>query len=204
MVNEELARIQAESLAETAVNAHAALVAQLENDLNANFEKELTKEKEKAKALEKLAEEVKVELDRLKTEREDEHNSLIKEHAAVESEMEVLSRLRHELEEQLQSLMSNKLEISFERDKINKLRQEAESQNQVIAQLQYELEVERKAMYLARYFNTLFSSLWFSNDILSCYITYVMFSSMLLMRLSKLKNFIEPKHLKRCLIILKG
>ncbi|XP_042432295.1 uncharacterized protein LOC122018900 isoform X1 [Zingiber officinale] len=150
VVNEELARIQAESLAETAVNAHAALVAQLENDLNANFEKELTKEKEKAKALEILAEEVKVELDRLKTEREDEHNSQIKEHAAVESEMEVLSRLRHELEEQLQSLMSNKLEISFERDKINKLRQEAESQNHVIAQLQYELEVERKAMHLAR------------------------------------------------------
>lgn len=183
MVNEEFARIQAESLAETAVNAHAALVAQLENDLNANFDKELTKEKEKAKALEILAEEVKVELDRLKTEREDKHNSLIKERAAVESEMEVLSRLRHELEEQLQSLMSNKLEISFERDKINKLRQEAESQNHVIAQLQYELEVERKAMHLARYFNTLFSSLWFFNDILFCYITYVMFSSMLLMRL---------------------
>ncbi|URD83001.1 s-layer protein [Musa troglodytarum] len=150
IVSEELARIEAESLAETAVSADAALLAQVEKDVNANFEKELTKEREKAKALEKLAEEAKLELDRLRAEREEEHNALIKGHAVVESEMEVLSRLRHEVEEQLQSLMSNQLEISFEKDRINKLRKEAESQNQVIAQLQSELEVERKALFMAR------------------------------------------------------
>ncbi|RWW63432.1 hypothetical protein BHE74_00029390 [Ensete ventricosum] len=150
IVSEELARIEAESLAETAVSADAALLAQVEKDVNANFEKEIAKEREKAKALEKLAEEAKLELDRLRVEREEEHNALIKGHAVVESEIEVLSRLRHEVEEQLQSLMSNQLEISFEKDRINKLRKEAESQNQVIAQLQSELEVERKALFMAR------------------------------------------------------
>nr|XP_010907949.1 uncharacterized protein LOC105034465 isoform X1 [Elaeis guineensis] len=150
VVSEELARIEAESLAESAVNAHTALVAQVEQDLHASFEKELAKEREKIEAVEKLAEEARFELERLRSERVEENNALIRERAAVESEMEVLSRLRHEVEEQLQSLMSNKLEISFERDKITKLRKDAESENQVIVQLQYELEVERKALSMAR------------------------------------------------------
>ncbi|XP_020093782.1 uncharacterized protein LOC109713908 isoform X3 [Ananas comosus] len=150
VVSEELARIEAEKLAETAVNAHTALVAQVEKDLNASFEKELLKEREKIEALEKLAEEARIELEKLRREREEENNALIKGRAAVESEMEVLSRLRHEVEEQLQSLMSDKAEISFERERINKLRKEAENENQVIVQLQYELEVERKALSMAR------------------------------------------------------
>nr|XP_009400260.1 PREDICTED: uncharacterized protein LOC103984483 isoform X3 [Musa acuminata subsp. malaccensis]XP_009400261.1 PREDICTED: uncharacterized protein LOC103984483 isoform X3 [Musa acuminata subsp. malaccensis] len=150
VVGEELARIEAESLAETAVNAHTTLVAQVEKDLNASFEEELAKERQKTKDLEKLAEEARLELNRLRTQREEEKNALITSHATVESEMEVLSRLRHEVEEQLQNLMSNKLEISFERDRMNKLRKEVESENQVIIRLQYELEVERKALIMAR------------------------------------------------------
>ncbi|XP_009400263.2 uncharacterized protein LOC135673625 isoform X8 [Musa acuminata AAA Group] len=150
VVGEELARIEAESLAETAVNAHTTLVAQVEKDLNASFEEELAKERQKTKDLEKLAEEARLELNRLRTQREEEKNALITSHATVESEMEVLSRLRHEVEEQLQNLMSNKLEISFERDRMNKLRTEVESENQVIIRLQYELEVERKALIMAR------------------------------------------------------
>ncbi|OVA14041.1 hypothetical protein BVC80_1787g119 [Macleaya cordata] len=150
IVNEELARIEAESMAETAVAAHTALVAQVEKDVNASFEKELAIEKEKVDAIEKMAEDAKLELEKLKVEREEEHNALMRGRAAVESEMEVLSRLRRELEEQLQSLMSNKTEISFERERINKLRQEAESENQAIVKLQYELEVERKALSMAR------------------------------------------------------
>lgn len=150
VVGEELARIEAESLAETAVNAHTTLVAQVEKDLNASFEEELAKERQKTKDLEKLAEEARLQLNRLRTQREEEKNSLITSRATVESEMEVLSRLRHEVEEQLQNLMSNKLEISFERDRMNKLRKEVESENQVIIRLQYELEVERKALVMAR------------------------------------------------------
>ncbi|KAK1289439.1 hypothetical protein QJS10_CPB18g01582 [Acorus calamus] len=150
VVGEELARIEAESMAETAVATHTALVAQVENDLNASFEKELAREKEKIDAVEKLAEESRQELEKLRAEREEENNALLRGHAAVESEMEVLSRLRGAVEEQLQSLTSNKIEISYERERINKLREEVESENQVIIKLQYELEVERKALSMAR------------------------------------------------------
>ncbi|XP_072959268.1 uncharacterized protein [Typha angustifolia] len=150
VVSEELARIEAETLAETAVDAHTALVAEVEKDLNASFEEELAKEREKIEVVEKLAEEARVALEKLRAEREEENNVLIRGRAAVESEMEVLSRLRHEVEEQLQSLMSNKVEISFEKERINKLLKEAENENKMIVQLQYELEVERKALSMAR------------------------------------------------------
>ncbi|KAL5994368.1 hypothetical protein ACLOJK_024418 [Asimina triloba] len=150
IVGEEIARIEAESMAETAVAAHTALVAQVEKDLNANYEKELSMERERIVAIEKLAEEARMELAKLRTEREEENNALIRGRAAVESETEVLLRLRHEVEEQLQNLLSNKMEIEFEKDRISKLRKEAESENHVIAKLQYELEVERKALSMAR------------------------------------------------------
>ncbi|XP_023541683.1 uncharacterized protein LOC111801768 isoform X1 [Cucurbita pepo subsp. pepo] len=150
IVSEELARIEAESMAENAVAAHSALVAQVEKDINASFEKELSIEREKADAVEKMAEEAKQELERLRYERERDNIALMKERAAIESEMEVLSRLRNELEEQLQGLMSNKVEVSYEKERINKLRKEAEIENQEISRLQYELEVERKALSMAR------------------------------------------------------
>jgi hypothetical protein len=41
VVLEELARIEAEKIAEAAVNAHAALVAQVEKDLNASLKRSL-------------------------------------------------------------------------------------------------------------------------------------------------------------------
>ncbi|KAK1260115.1 hypothetical protein QJS04_geneDACA002012 [Acorus gramineus] len=121
-----------------------------ENDLNASFEEELAREREKVDAVEKLAEEARLELEKLRAERELERNTLLRGRAAVDSETEVLARLRGEMEEQLQSLISNKMEISYERERINKLRQEAETENQAIVKLQYELEVERKALSMAR------------------------------------------------------
>ncbi|CAA6655584.1 unnamed protein product [Spirodela intermedia] len=150
MVAEELTRIEAESMADAAVAAHTALVAQVEQDLNASFEKELAVEKQKVDAVEKLAQEAKLELEKLRREREEENGTLIRGRSAVESEMEVLSKLRNEVEEQLQSLMGNKMEMAFEREKILKLRKEAEKENDAIVQLQYELEVERKALSMAR------------------------------------------------------
>ncbi|XP_024029202.1 myosin-7B isoform X3 [Morus notabilis] len=149
-VSEELARIEAESMAENVVAAHSALVAQVEKDVNASFEKELLIEREKIDAVEKMAEEARRELERLRAEREEDNIVLVKERAAIESEMEVLSRLRREVEEQLQSLMSNKVEISYEKERISKLRKEAEEESQEIERLQYELEVERKALSMAR------------------------------------------------------
>lgn len=137
-------------MAEKAVAEHSALVDQVEEELNASFEKKLSLEREKINAMEKLAEETQQELEKLRAERYEDNISLMKERAAIESEMEVLSRLRYEVEEQLQSLMSNKLEISYEKERTSKLLKEAESENQEITRLQYELEVERKALSMAR------------------------------------------------------
>ncbi|CAH8365037.1 unnamed protein product [Eruca vesicaria subsp. sativa] len=150
IVSEELARIEAESMAEKAVSAHNALVAEVEKDVNASFEKELSIEREKIEAVEKMAEQAKLELEQLREKREEENLVLVKERAAVESEMEVLSRLRREAEEKLEDLMSNKAEISFEKEKVSNLRKEAEEESQRISKLQYELEVERKALSMAR------------------------------------------------------
>ncbi|KAM7274246.1 hypothetical protein ACFE04_028910 [Oxalis oulophora] len=150
IVSEELARIEAESMAEKAVSVHSALVAEVEKDVNANFENELLMEREKINAVEKMAEEAKLELERLRAQREEDNLTLMKERAAIESEMEVLSRLRREVEEQLESLMTNKAHVAYEKEKINKLRLEAETENQAIGRLQYELEVERKALSMAR------------------------------------------------------
>lgn len=150
IVGEELARIEAESMAEKAVSAHNALVAEVEKDVNASFEKELLLEREKIDAVEKLAAEARRELESLRAQREEENLALMKERAAVDSEMEILSRLRRDVEEQLQTLMSDKLEISYDKERIEKLRKDAEFETQEIARLQYELEVERKALSLAR------------------------------------------------------
>ncbi|GLT31187.1 hypothetical protein SLA2020_059390 [Shorea laevis] len=150
LVNEELARIEAESMAENAVFAHNALVAEVEKDVNASFEKELFMEREKIDAVEKMAEEARCELERLRTEREEDRIALMKKHVSIESEMEVLSRLRREVEEQLEILVSNKVEILYEKERINKLQIETENKSQEITRLQHELEVERKALSLAR------------------------------------------------------
>lgn len=150
IVGEELARIEAESMAENAVAAHNALLAEVEKDVNASFEKELLLEREKIDAVEKLAEEARRELESLRGQREEENLALMKERAAVDSEMEILSKLRREVEEQLQTLMSDKLEISYDKEKIEKLRKDAEFETQEISRLQYELEIERKALSLAR------------------------------------------------------
>ncbi|CAO1941133.1 unnamed protein product [Urochloa humidicola] len=150
VVLEELARIEADKIAEAAVNAHGALVAQVEEDLNASFERDLKQEREKVQTLEKLAEEARMELDRLRAEREEEKNILLRGRAAVDSEMEILSTLRSEVEEQLLSVLSKKVEISLEKSRIEKLQKETENENLAVVQLQYELEVERKALAMAR------------------------------------------------------
>ncbi|KVI07150.1 hypothetical protein Ccrd_014487 [Cynara cardunculus var. scolymus] len=150
IVSEELARIEAESMAEKAVAAHSALVDQVQKDVNTYFEKDLLLEREKIVALEKIAEETKQELERLRAEQVEQNIKIMKDRAAVDSQMEVLSKLRHEAEEELQSIMSNKVEISYEKERLKKLRTDAETENQEISRLQYELEVERKALAMAR------------------------------------------------------
>ncbi|KAK8530767.1 hypothetical protein V6N13_030712 [Hibiscus sabdariffa] len=150
LVSEELARIEAESVMENAVSAHNALVAEVEKDINASFEKELLMEREKIDAVEKIAKEAKDELERLRAEREEENIALKKDRAAISAEMEILSRLRREAEEQLESMVSDKVEISYEKERVSKLRKETEDETREIVRLQHELEVERKALSMAR------------------------------------------------------
>ncbi|KAL2999161.1 hypothetical protein AAZX31_09G144700 [Glycine max] len=96
IVSEDLASIEAESIAENVVAAHSALVAQVEKDINASFEQELFIEREKISAVERMDEEARLELERLRAEREEDNLALTKERAAIESEMVVFSKLRHE------------------------------------------------------------------------------------------------------------
>ncbi|XP_049411246.1 uncharacterized protein LOC125874406 isoform X3 [Solanum stenotomum] len=147
---EELSRIEAESIAEKAVASYNSLAAQVEKDVSASFEKELILEKKRVDTMKKLAEEARQELESLRAERKAEHLVVMKERAAVDSELEVLSRFRHEVEEQLQSLKSDKIDISYEKERLGKLHRDAEIENQEIARLQFELEVERKALSIAR------------------------------------------------------
>uniref|UniRef100_A0A1J3IKW6 Uncharacterized protein n=1 Tax=Noccaea caerulescens TaxID=107243 RepID=A0A1J3IKW6_NOCCA len=150
LVSEELARIEAEAMAETVVSVHNALVAQVDKDINTSFEKELLREKEIVDAVEKLAEEAKSELARLRVEKEEETLALERERTSTEIEMEALARLRNELEEQLQSLVSNKTEMSYEKERFDRLEKQVEDENQEILRLQNELQVERNALSIAR------------------------------------------------------
>uniref|UniRef100_K7N3R9 SLH domain-containing protein n=1 Tax=Glycine max TaxID=3847 RepID=K7N3R9_SOYBN len=110
----------------------------------------LVVQREKINAVERMAEEARCELERLRDDREKDRISLIKEQAVIESERNAFSWLRHEVEDQLQNLISDKVKIAYEKDKISKLQELAEVQNKEITQLQYELEVERKALSMAR------------------------------------------------------
>ncbi|VVB15702.1 unnamed protein product [Arabis nemorensis] len=150
VVGEELARIEAEAMAENVVSADNALVTQVEKDINASFEKEILREKEIVDTVEKLAEELKSEMARLRVEKEEEALALEKERISIETEMETLARLRNELEEQLQSLVNKKAEMSYEKERFDRLQKQMEDENQEILRLQNELEVERNALSIAR------------------------------------------------------
>lgn len=97
IVSEELARIEADYIAEKAVAAHTALVDHVEKELNAHFENLFLLEMEKITTVEKMTEDVKQELENLKAEHEKENIKLMEERAAVDSEMEVFSKLRLKL-----------------------------------------------------------------------------------------------------------
>ncbi|KAG7986842.1 hypothetical protein I3843_03G102600 [Carya illinoinensis] len=87
IVSEELARIEAESMAENAVAAHSALVAEVEKDINASFEKELSLEREKIDA------EISYEKERTSQLRK-----------AAEIENQEIARLQYELEVERKAL----------------------------------------------------------------------------------------------------
>eukprot|EP01018_Ginkgo_biloba_P030671 Gb_30000 [translate_table: standard] len=150
LVMEELARIEADSLAEAAVAAHASLEAQVHKDLNAAFEKELDLEKDKFNSAERLAQEARLKLERLQAEWEEEKCSLSRDRAAIHSESELLLKLSHEIEGHAQALVTKKLERSFEQDQLDRLRKEAEDEKQCLVQIRSEVEVEKKSLSIVR------------------------------------------------------
>ncbi|KAJ3680500.1 hypothetical protein LUZ60_016778 [Juncus effusus] len=149
-VHDELLRIEADALAESAVSAHSLLVSQVEKDLNASFQQDLLLERQKVEILNKLAEEAREELRKLREEREEEEGVIKMGRAAVESEMEVMMRVRGEMERELEGVMGDKMEVRFEKERVGKIRKEIEEESERVGRLKYELEVERKALNMAR------------------------------------------------------
>lgn len=150
LVSEELARLEAESLADAAVAAHAALEAQVQKDLNDSFKRELELEREKIKETERLAEEARLELEKIKAQREEEKYSLLKKEAAVDAEVEFLRTLKDELEKQYQTISTKRAEMSFKKDEIDRLRDEAEDIKIALDMARAEVEIEKEALALTR------------------------------------------------------
>eukprot|EP00249_Psilotum_nudum_P023217 c28791_g1_i2 orf=475-3420(-) len=150
IVSEELARLEAESIAEAAVAAELALETKAQQEVVATFNQLLEEEKTKTESAEKLLEMTCSELEKLKADREEEKFSLLKEQTALESERELYFRIRHEVEDQAQLLSNSKLEIAFERERAKKLSVEAEAEKETLVNMQSELEAEKKALMLAR------------------------------------------------------
>ncbi|GLJ05087.1 hypothetical protein SUGI_0010720 [Cryptomeria japonica] len=150
LVTEELARLEAESLADAAVAAHAALEAQVQKDLNDSFKRELELEREKIKETETLAEEARLELEKIKAQRDEEKYSLLKKEAAVDAEVEFLRTLKDELEKQYQTISTKRAEMSLKKNEIDKLRDEAEDIKIALDMAKAEVEIEKEALALAR------------------------------------------------------
>ena len=150
VISEELARIEADSIAEAAVAAELALEKRTQQEMAAEFEGLLQAETEKHHAASKLVEMMKAELEQLKLERDEEKYTLLKERALLDAEKDFLLSLRREVDNQALALSTEKLEAVFEREKANKLFTEAEKEKAVINELRLEVEVERNALALAR------------------------------------------------------
>jgi hypothetical protein len=150
VLSEELARIEADSIAEAAVVAELALEKRAQQEMAAEFEGLLQAETEKHQAATKLVEMMKAELEQLKLERDEEKYALLKERALLDAEKEFVSSLRREVDSQALALSIEKSEAAFEREKAKKLLTQAESEKAVISELRSAVEVEKSALTLAR------------------------------------------------------
>lgn len=150
LVSEELARLEAESVAEAAVVAELALETKAQQEMAAAFQELLQVEREKQQEAASLVESTRAELEQVKAEREHEKYSLLKERAALDSQKEILSSARIEIEQQQLALSNAKLEVAFQREQADKLRAEAEDEKALISKVRSELEIEKNALILAR------------------------------------------------------
>ncbi|MCO5591715.1 hypothetical protein L7F22_045706 [Adiantum nelumboides] len=150
LVSEELARLEAESVAEAAVVAELALEAKAQKEVAGAFEKLVQVEREKQQASASMLESTRAELEQIKAVHDTEKLGLLKERAALDVEKELLSSTKHEVEQQALALSNAKLEVAFHREQADNIRAEAEEERALVGKVRSELEVEKNALILAR------------------------------------------------------
>ncbi|XP_024530410.1 uncharacterized protein LOC9632043 isoform X1 [Selaginella moellendorffii] len=149
-IGEELERLEAERHAEKAVAAEIALEARAQKEANAVFREELDRQRQLTVEAEAVAERLREELEKLKSEREEEKYGVMKERASLDAAKEALSRARLEVDDLLQGLSSEKVKVVFERDRMEKLLAEIEEERDTLENVKSETQVEKKALVLAR------------------------------------------------------
>ncbi|MCO5547540.1 hypothetical protein L7F22_000990 [Adiantum nelumboides] len=150
LVAEELARLEAESIAEAAVVAELALETKAQQEVDVAFNELLQAEKAKQQEAASIIERLQTQLEEVKAEREQEKYGMLKDRAELDCEKNLLSNMKRDVEEQALLLSSAKLEASFQREQVDKLRAEAVEERYKINKIQAELEVEKHALTLAR------------------------------------------------------
>ncbi|KAI5054204.1 hypothetical protein GOP47_0030903 [Adiantum capillus-veneris] len=150
LVAEELARLEAESMAEAAVVAELALETKAQQEVAAAFNELLQAEKAKQQETAIMVEKLQTQLEEVKAEREEEKYALLKDRAEIDCERNLLLKMKCDVEQQALLLTNARLEVSFQREQVDKLRAEAEEEREKISKIRAEFEVEKHALTLAR------------------------------------------------------
>lgn len=149
-LGEEIARLEAEKMADEAVAADAVMEARTQKEVKALFDGEIGAERKQREDAEKQLEELKTMFEKFTAEREVEKDSLLKDRATVEAQKNLLREIQQKVDEQLQSLSALQVEVSYEKERLDKLTAKAEEDQESAAKLKMELESEKKSLILAR------------------------------------------------------
>lgn len=150
-LGEEVARLEAERMADEAVAADAAMEARTQKEVKALFDEEIETERKLREEAEKLLAEAKTNLEKITTERDAERDSLLKGQADVEAEKDLLYDTQYKVDEQLQALATLRVEISYEKERLQKLSSKIEQDQESASRLRTEIDSEKKSLVLARY-----------------------------------------------------
>jgi chromosome segregation ATPase len=150
-LGEELARLEAERMADEAVAADAVMEARTQKEVKALFDAEIETERKRREEAEKRLEEVKSTLEKVTAERESEKESILKGQAAVEAQKSLLHEIQQKVDEQLHALATLQVEVSYEKERAKKLTAKLDEDQESVARLKSEIDSEKKALILARY-----------------------------------------------------
>lgn len=167
-LGEELARLEAERMADEAVAADAVMEARTQKEVKALFDGEIETERKRREDAEKQLEEVKATLGKVTAERESERDSLLKGQAAVEAQKSLLNEIQEKVDEQLHALATLQVEVSYEKERLRKLTAKLEEDQESATRLKLEIDSEKKALVIARHSSDTFLSrhAWTSLDFL--------------------------------------